>query len=72
MSLIDYGNVLFMCALSDSLSALDTVDHIALRFITGRGHLTHGYRLHVESGWPSLSTQRESHWMLVIYEALLS
>ncbi len=69
--LVDYGDLLYMCAPSNSLSALDTVYHSALRFFTGCGRLTHHCQLYAKAGWPALSTRREIHWLLMIYKALL-
>ena len=71
LPVVDYGDVLYMCASSKSLAALDTVYHSALRFFTGCGRLTHHCQLYSMSGWPSLSTRRETHWLLMIYKALL-
>jgi len=41
MSVLDYGDVLYMHASSQSLHALDTVYYGSLRFITGMKGLTH-------------------------------
>ena len=71
LPVVDYGDVLYMCASSKSLAALDTVITLALRFFTGCGRLTHHCQLYSMSGWPSLSTRRETHWLLMIYKALL-
>ncbi len=71
MSILDYGDVLYMYASSQSLHALDTVYHGALRFITGFKVLTHHCDLYERVGWPSLSMQRLQHWYIFNYKAIL-
>ncbi len=71
MSILDYGDVLYMHASSQSLHALDSVYHGALRFITGFKVLTHHCDLYERVGWPSLSMRRLQHWYIFIYKAIL-
>ncbi len=71
MSILDYGDVLYMHASSQNLHALDTVYHGALRFITGFKVLTHHCDLYERVGWPSLSMRRLQHWYIFIYKDIL-
>lgn len=71
LSVLDYGDVLYMHASAQSLQALDTVYHGALRFITNLKSLTHRCVLYSRVGWSSLSTRRLMHWHILIYKAVL-
>ena len=71
MSVLDYGDVLYMHASSNSLHSLDTVYHGALRFITGFKSLTHHCLLYARVGWSSLSARRLNHWRILIYKCIL-
>lgn len=71
MSVLDYSDVVYMHASSQSLHALDTVYHGALRFITGFKALTHHCTLYEWVGWSSLSICRLIHLCILIYKAIL-
>lgn len=71
MSVLDYGDIIYMNASSQSLHTLDTVYHGALRFITNCKALTHHCELYARVGWSALTTRRWNHWMTVIYKAIL-
>ena len=71
LSVLDYGDMLYMHASAQSLQALDTVYHGALRFITNFKSLTHRCVLYSRVGWSSLSTRRLMHWHILIYKAIL-
>lgn len=71
LPILDYRDVLYMSASGKCLQSLNVVYHCALRFITGCSRLTHHCELYTLSGWPSLSTRRYMHWMILIYKALL-
>ena len=71
MSVPDHGDVVCMQALSQSLYALDTVYHGALRFITGFKALTHHCTLYERVGWSSLSMCRLRHLHFLTHKAIL-
>ena len=71
LSVLDYGDIVYMHAAHSSLKPLDAVYHSALRFITGDAFTTHHCRLYGKVGWPSLAKRREQHCILFIYKALL-
>lgn len=71
LSVLDYGDIVYMHASSSTLKLLDAVYHSALRFVTGDGFLTHHCTLYENVGWTSLSTRRELHCLTFIYKALL-
>lgn len=68
---LDYGDVLHLSAPMKCLQSLNTVYHNALRFVTGDGRLTHHCDLYIRSGLPSLSARRYTHWLTLIYKAIL-
>ncbi len=70
MSALDYGDVLYMNASSQSLHALDAVYHGALRFITNLKALTHHCLLYEHAGWFSLSVRGLKHWRILVYKAI--
>jgi hypothetical protein len=53
------------------LNKLDTVYHSAIRFVTKAPYITHHCDLYALVGWPLLHTRRQTHWLQVIYKALL-
>ena len=59
MSVLDYGDVIYMHASSQCLHALDTVYHGALRFIITLKTLTHHCVLNARVGWFALSIRRQ-------------
>lgn len=71
LSVIDYGDILYMHAPVAALRTLDTVYHGALRFVTNYKSQTHHCTLYMRVGWPSLTLRRLSHWYLFIYKAIL-
>ena len=71
LSVLDYGDVVYMNASSQCLHSLDTVYHGALRFITNLKTLTHHCNLYTRVGWSSLTTCRLKHWHILIYKAIL-
>ena len=71
MSVIDYGDIIYMHAGSATLRQLDTVYHSALRFITGDHFRTHHCTLYQAVGWPSLTIRRTQHLLMYVYKAIL-
>lgn len=71
MSVLDYGDIIYMHASANTLKPLDAIYHCALRFITGDSYKTHHCILYQHVGWASLSVRREQHALLFIYKALL-
>jgi len=67
MSVLDYGDVIYMHASIQCLKLLDTVYHGALRFITNFRALTY----HCMIGLVGLSTRRLNNWHILIYKAIL-
>lgn len=65
MSVLDYGDVVYMHASSQCLHALDTVYHGALRFITNLKTLIHHCVLYARVGWSALTIRRQKHWHVV-------
>ena len=51
---------------------MDAVFHSVIRFVTKAPYNTHHCDLYSLVGWPSLHTQRQTHWLQVIYKSLLS
>ena len=71
MSVLDFGDVVYMHASTQCLKSLDTVYHGALRFITNLKALTHHCTLYAQVGWSALTTRRLNHWHILIYKAIL-
>ena len=71
LSVLDYGDVLYMNASSKCLQSLDTVYHGALRFVTNFKTLRHHCSLYARVGWSLLSTRRLHHWHILIYKTIL-
>lgn len=67
----DCGDVLYMNASTKCFQSLNTVYQCALRFVSGCACLTHHCDLYSKAGWSSLSVRRNTHWMPLIYKALL-
>jgi hypothetical protein len=49
-----FGDVIYKIATNTLLSKLDTVYHIAIRFVTKAPYTTHHCGLYAFVGWPSL------------------
>uniref|UniRef100_A0A3B3HCE9 Reverse transcriptase domain-containing protein n=1 Tax=Oryzias latipes TaxID=8090 RepID=A0A3B3HCE9_ORYLA len=71
LSILDYGDLLYMNATAQCLSKIDSVYHAALRFVTNCKASTHHCELYSRVGWSSLSTRRFTHWCIFIYKSLL-
>ena len=71
VSILDYGDILYMHANLSSLKMLDSVYHAALRFVTDLGFRTHHCSLYESVGWPSLYNRRWEHWYCFLYKAVL-
>ena len=71
LSVIDYGDILYMHANSSSLKMLDSVYHAALRFVSNSGFRTHHCKLYEKVGLSSLYTRRMEHWYMFLYKAIL-
>ncbi len=71
LSVLDYGDVIYMHAGLSSLKKLDYVYHAALRFVTSASSRTHHCILYELVGWSSLFQRRKVHMLLFIAKALL-
>lgn len=71
VSVLDYGDILYMHASKSMLRSLDSVYHSALRFITGAKYSTHHCDLYSISGCHPLSVRRQLHWLTFIYKAVI-
>lgn len=71
MSVLDYGDIIYMHASTATLKPLDAIYHCAIRFITGDNYKTHHCILYQHVGWTSLAVRLEKHALLFIYKALL-
>ena len=71
LPVLDYGDVVYMSASATCLLPLASVYHCALRFITGCSRLTHHCELYSKAGMPSLGMRRTTHWMFLVYKAVL-
>ena len=71
LSVLDYGDLLYMHSSAQCLLKIDTVYHASLRFITNCKALTHHCELHSRVGWPALTTRRLCHWYTFIYKVIL-
>ena len=72
ISVIAYGDIIYMHATASILKSLDATYHCALRFITGASYRTHHCVLYQNVGWTSLSVRREQHALVFVYKALLN
>ena len=52
--------------------ALPIFYHSAMRFVTKAPYTTHHCNLYALVGWPLLHIHRQTHWLQVIYNSLLS
>ena len=64
LSVLDYGDVVYMQASYTALKALDFIYHAPLSFFTRQNHLTHHCRLYNTLVWPLQLTERN----IVIYK----
>lgn len=71
LSVLDYGDILYMHATETVLRKLDPVYHASLRFITNANPLTHHCALYQLVGWSSLYLRRKFHFLLFVYKALI-
>ncbi len=71
LTVLDYGDILYMHAASSILTSLDSVYHASLRFITNAKSRTHHCILYEMVGWTSLAIHRKQHWYISIYKAML-
>jgi hypothetical protein len=71
LSIIDYGDLLYMHAATTLLRKLDCVYHAALRFVSGAESRTHHCILYDSLAWSSLHQRRKLHMYLFIAKALL-
>ena len=71
MSVLDYGDILYCHVAPTTLQHLNAMYHSALRFITNDKFHTYHCSLYHTVGRTSLQTRRNSHLMLLIYNALL-
>ena len=71
LSVLDYGDLVYMYAPAQCLCKIDSLYHTALRFITNCRTQTHHCELYSRVGWLSLSTRRLRNWHTFIYKAML-
>ena len=69
LSVLDYGDNIYVQASSSTLKALDCLSCI-LRFVTNQRCLTHRCKLY-NAGWTSQATRRLKHGYILIYNAIL-
>jgi hypothetical protein len=70
MSVLDYGDVLYMHGSASVLKKLDAVYHAVLRFVTGANLCTHHCFLYTSVGWDSLTFRRTRHWLILVFKAV--
>ena len=71
LSVLDYGDIVYMYAAPSTLKLLDSVYHSAIRFVTGDAFRTHHCNLYKNVGWSPLADRREKHCLLFVYKALV-
>lgn len=71
LTIIDYGDLVYMHAASSVLRKLDSVYHAALRFVCGAEYRTHHCILYESLSWFSLYHRRNLHMYVFIAKALL-
>lgn len=71
LSVLDYGDLIYMHSTSSLLKKLDVLYHSALRFITGASARTHHCTLYETVQWSSLFLRRKSHALIFIAKALM-
>ncbi len=58
-SVLDHGDVVYRNASASTLAPLNSIDHSALRFITGDSYSTHHCILYEKVGWAPLTVRRD-------------
>lgn len=71
LTVLDYGDLIYMHSTSFLLKKLDVLYHSALRFITDATASTHHCTLYETVKWPSLSLRRKFHLLIFIAKALM-
>src|SRR4029434_3433276 len=71
LSVLDYGDIVYMYAAPSTLKLLDSVYHSAIRFVTGDAFRTHHCNLYKNVGWSPLADRREKHCIVFVYKALV-
>uniref|UniRef100_A0A8C6KGR8 Reverse transcriptase domain-containing protein n=1 Tax=Nothobranchius furzeri TaxID=105023 RepID=A0A8C6KGR8_NOTFU len=66
LSVLDFGDLIYMNASLTVLQKLDSVYHASLRFITNCRAITHHCELYSRVKWPSLAIRRQNHWYVFI------
>lgn len=69
MSVLDYGDVIYMHASMHCQHMLHIVYHGELKLIGNFRALTHHCSSYARVGWSAFSTWRISHWHILIYKA---
>ncbi len=67
---LDYGDVIYGTAAASTLKQPDTVNHFALRFVTGNNYGTHKCVLYVRASLPPLTERHSKHWYMLIFKAI--
>ncbi len=67
---LDHGDVIYKHPSASTLKPLDSVQHLALSFITGDGYHTHHSAVYNKVGWSPLSKRCKKRWYLFICEAV--
>ena len=72
LSVLDYGDIVYMYAAPSTLKLLDSVYHSAnsckaIRFVTGDAFRTHHCNLYKNVGWSPLADRREKHCILFVF-----
>ena len=71
LSVLDYGDIVYMYAAPSALKLLDSVYHSAIRFVTGDAFRTHHCNLYKNVGWAPLAVRRGKYCFLFVYKALV-
>ena len=71
LPILDFADVIYKISPNTLLSKLDVVYHSAICFNTKAPYTTHHCDLYAVVGWRSLHIRRQTHWLQVIYKALL-
>lgn len=71
LSVLDYGDIIYMHSSQFLLKKLDVLYHSALRFITGTANRTHHCLLYEMLQWSSLSLRRKFHLLIFTLKALM-
>ena len=71
LPILDFGDVIYKIASNTLLNKLDAVYHSAIHLVTKAPYITHHCDLYALVGWLSLYTRCQTHWLQVIYKAML-